>query len=91
MARVAKSVVLSKAEIKAAVVATKAQIKATKEARKGIEQRRKDADKVFQAATKANVLVLKTTDKELAANAKLVAGLEAKLASYAPAAPVVAA
>lgn len=77
----AKSVVLTKTEKAAVVTKLKGDIKAAKDAGKAIHTRRKDADKVFQAATKANVTVLKTTDKEIAANAKVVAGLEAQLAS----------
>ena len=83
------SVVLTKAEKKAVIVDLKAKIKAAKDTVKQIAGIRKEADKAFAAANKAHLATLKTNDKEAAAAAKTLAGLEAQLTSLS--APTVAA
>ena len=80
MAR-AKSVVLTKEEKKAVVTELKGKIKAAKDNVKQLAGIRKEADKVFAAASKAQVAALKDNDKASEKAAKELAALEAQLAS----------
>ena len=75
------SVVLTKAEKKAVILKLKADIKASKDSVKQIAGIRKEADKAFAAANKAHLATLKGNDKEAAAAAKTLSGLEAQLTS----------
>ena len=84
MAR-ASSAVLSKTDTKALVTSLKAEIKSAKDNAKQLGGIRKEADKAFAAAQKAHISALKDNDKAVAAAAKTVAALEAKLALASPA------
>lgn len=84
MAR-SKSIVMTKAETKAAIATIKGDIKAQKAILANIAGDRKTAAKVVAAAQKADAATQKSLDKQAAVANKTLAGLEGKLAALTPA------